>query len=78
MTPGFDPAVISYETSTSDATNKITAVAARKGASVSIEVNGEPHTNETAAAWEDGANTVAITVRYGTTEQVYTVSVTKS
>jgi len=39
---------------------------------ISIEVNEVAHTNGTAATWEDGANTVEITVTNGLeTETVY-------
>lgn len=35
------------------------------------------HTNGQAATWDVGENTVEITVKYGTTTKVYTVTVTK-
>lgn len=44
---------------------------------IAITVNGDPHANGTAATW-DLDNTVEITVTYGTTQQTYTVIVTKT
>lgn len=42
-------------------------------------MNGEtPVTNGTAATWQDGPNTVTITVKNGTAQKVYTVVVTKT
>lgn len=66
-----------YTATTTNATNTITATPEDEGAEVSI-LNGEtPVTNGTAAAWQEGANTVTITVTNGEAEQVYTVTVTK-
>lgn len=48
------------------------------GAVISILVNDVAHTNGQAATWNEGENTVAITVTYGTTVKTYTVVVTKS
>lgn len=45
---------------------------------ISIKVNDVAHTNGTAATWNLGDNTVAITVTYGTTSKTYTVMVTKT
>ena len=42
-------------------------------------LNGEtPVTNGAAASWVDGANTVTVTVKNGTAQEVYTVTVTKT
>lgn len=66
-----------YTATTTNATNTITATPEDEGAEVSI-LNGEtPVTNGTAATWQEGANTVTITVTNGEAEQVYTVTVTK-
>ncbi len=45
---------------------------------IAITVNGDPHANGTAATWDLDDNTVEITVTYGTTQQTYTVIVTKT
>lgn len=77
LTPAFDPDVTEYTATTTNATNTITATPEDEGAEVSI-LNGEtPVTNGTAATWQEGANTVTITVTNGEAEQVYTVTVTK-
>lgn len=42
-------------------------------------LNGEtPVENGTAATWSEGPNTVTITVKNGTAQKVYTVTVTKA
>ena len=64
--------------STSNDTNKITAVPKDEDATVTIEVNGEEIDNGSAATWEDGENTVEITVEDGDLTGTYTVTVTKS
>lgn len=56
----------------------MTAAAVKSGATVTIKVNNAAHTNGAAATWNTGANTVEITVKYGTTTKVYTISVTKT
>lgn len=68
----------SYSAATTNATNVITASAAKPGAVIAITVNGSPHQNGTAATWNAGENTVVITVTYGTTQMVYTAVVTKT
>lgn len=77
LTPAFDPDVTEYTATTTNATNTITATPEDEGAKVSI-LNGEtPVTNGTAATWQEGANTVTITVTNGEAEEGYTVTVTK-
>ena len=77
LTPAFDPDVTEYTATTTNATNTITATPEDEGAEVSI-LNGEtPVVNGTAATWQEGANTVTITVTNGAAEEVYTVTVTK-
>ena len=67
-----------YETSTSNTTNKVTAVATDEDAQIVIELNGTEIENESSATWEAGENTLTITVTNGDEEEVYTVTVTKS
>lgn len=78
LTPEFDPDVDEYAVSTSNDTNKITAVPEDEDATVTIEVNGEEIDNGSAATWEDGENTVEITVEDGDLTGTYTVTVSKS
>lgn len=78
LTPTFDPDTTEYTANTTNATNTITATPEDGGAEVTI-LNGEtPVTNGSAATWNEGANTVTITVENGTAQKVYTVTVTKT
>ena len=76
LSPAFSPNVTSYEASTSNATNTITATA-ETGTTVAITVNGTAHTSGSAATWNTGDNTVVITATKGTSTRIYTVTVTK-
>lgn len=78
LTPAFNKSVMVYTAETSDATNKITAVAKDGEATIAIKVNDADHENGTAATWDAGENTVEITVTSGTESETYTVTVTKS
>lgn len=78
LDPTFDGEVTEYTASTTNATNTITATASDENATVAITVNDDPHTNGEAATWEDGENTVEITVTNESESTVYTVVVTKS
>ena len=76
LQPTFNEGVYTYTATTTNATDNITATATDSGATVSI-LNGEsPVTSGSAATWTAGANTVKITVKNGTAECVYTVTVT--
>lgn len=77
LTPAFDPEVTEYTASTSNNSNTITAAGAA-GSTVTITVNGEPHTSGTAADWETGENTLVIKAKNSTGTRTYTVTVTKS
>lgn len=76
-TVGFDPGVLYYTATTTNATNKITATPADEEAEVVIMVNEEELENEGSAEWVEGDNAVVITVTNGEEETVYTVTVTK-
>lgn len=78
LDPEFDPDVTEYEASTSNATNKVTAVATDENAEIVIELNDVEIDNESSATWETGENTLKITVTNGDEEEVYTVTVTKT
>lgn len=78
LSPTFDGAVTSYAADTVNATNNILATALKNGAVIAIKINTVDHINDTVATWSLGANTVEITVTYGTTVRVYTVIVTKT
>lgn len=78
LDPTFDPDVTSYTANTKNATNTVSATPEDESAAVTI-LNGEtPVTNGQAATWTEGGNTVTITVKNGTAQKAYTVTVTKS
>lgn len=80
LSPTFASGTTSYTTSTTNATNTITAVPSDAGASIEVKVGDTVIDNGTAATWSDGSNTVTVTVTAadGTTTKAYTVTVTKS
>jgi hypothetical protein len=78
LAPIFNKSTHSYNTTTSNATNTITAIAKDGDAEIEILLNGVELVNGTSATWEDGDNTVEITVTSGTESETYTVTVVKS
>lgn len=78
LVPPFNKSVMVYTAVTTDATNTITAVAKDGDSSISIKVNDVAHTNGTAATWQEGENTVDVTVLNGLETETYTVTITKS
>lgn len=78
LDPTFDKDTTEYTTSTTNATNTITATATDTEKATIEILNGETEvTNGAAATWADGENIVTITVTNGVTVVVYTVTVTK-
>lgn len=79
LSPAFDPATGTYEATTTNATNVITAVPVKSNSTIVIKVNNTPIANGSSATWNTGANIVEVTVSYGTsTTKTYKVTVTKS
>lgn len=85
LDPTFDAETTSYTTTTTNATNTVTATPANAGAKVVITNKGTAGgaveiPNGTAATWQAGTNTLAITVTAedGTATKAYTVTVTKT
>jgi HK97 family phage major capsid protein len=78
LSPAFNKSVFVYTTSTTNATNTVTAVAKDGDAAIEILNGTTPVSNGTAAAWAEGANTLTITVTSGGETETYTVTVTKS
>lgn len=78
LTPAFDPATTAYAVATSNATNKVTAVAADPKATIEIKVGTTAVENGSAATWAAGSNTLTVKVTSGDTTKTYTVTVTKS
>ena len=77
LDPTFDPDVVSYTANTTNSTNAITATPEDDKATVTILNGDTPVSNGAAATWAEGANTVTVTVKNGTAQKVYTVTVTK-
>lgn len=67
-----------YTANTTNQTNTITATPEDDEAEVTILNDETPVENGTAATWTEGPNTVTITVKNGTAQKVYTVTVTKT
>lgn len=69
-----------YTATTTNATNKVTATAADETATIAIKNGTTEVTNGGNASWEEGENTLTITVTDGNGPQiskVYTVTVTR-
>lgn len=80
LDPVFASDTVTYTTTTTNATNTITATPGDAGATIDILVGETPVNNGAAATWATGANTVKVkvTAADGTTTKEYTVTVTKS
>lgn len=80
LTPAFSGAVTNYTASTTNASNAITATAAHPVDIVTIVVNGTAIPNGGSATWNEGSNTVAVTVTslVNSASTTYTVNVTKT
>ena len=71
--------MLEYAASTTNNTNKVTATPSYEGDTVEIILGEETEvTNGQSATWEEGENTLTITVGTGEDARVYTVTVTKS
>lgn len=78
LSPSFDASVLTYTTTTNNATNKVTATAA-EGAELEIKVGDTEIENESSATWAVGENTLTVKVtENGKAPTTYTVTVTKS
>ena len=78
LDPVFASETLSYTATTTNATNTISAVATNAGAEISITNNNTPVANNAPITWQDGSNTVKVTVTDDTASSVYTITVTKS
>ena len=80
LEPAFDPEVMSYAVTTSNATNTVTAVPEDPDATVTItypDPDGQRHESGTAITWQDGTNNMSVAVSNGDEIMTYFVSVTK-
>lgn len=83
LSPTFDPAVDTYTSTTTAAKNSINAVPADAGATMVITLNGAVVQNGSQLTWSSansGVNVVhvIVTAEDGTTQEDYTITVTKS
>lgn len=79
LSPSFDPDKTEYTADTTNGTNKVTVTPEDASATVGITLNGGTDIpNGTAAVWQDGANTLTITVTNESASNTYTVTVNKS
>lgn len=77
LTPSFSADVTEYSATTENATNTVTAVPTSQDAVVTITVNDQEIESGTAATWDEGENTVAVSVTVASGSRTYTVTVTK-
>ena len=75
LDPTFDGSVLEYATTTSNASNAVTATAA-SGDSIVVLVNGNSITNGSSATWAEGDNEVLISVSDNKGSTTYRVTVT--
>lgn len=82
LDPEFDPDVDEYEAETSNASNKVTVVAADEDAEIEIKLGDTVIENESSPTWAAGENTLTIKVtasdEFASETKTYTVTVTKS
>lgn len=78
LSPTFDEDVFEYTATTTNATNKVTATPKSASVDMTIELNGEEIENGSSAEWEDGENTLTISLIGDSLPTVYTVIVTKT
>ena len=78
LTPAFNPETLEYAATTSNNSNKVTAVATDEDATIVIKLGDTVIENESSPTWETGENVLTITVsKEGATSTTYTVTVTK-
>lgn len=76
LTPTFSSDVTEYTATTSNASNKVTATATDPDATIVIKNGTTTVTNGGNASWEEGENTLTVTVSEYGGSTVYTVTVT--
>lgn len=77
LSPAFSGATKAYTTSTTNASNTISAEAVDSSADIVIKNGSTVIQNGTSATWQSGENTVTVTVTNGISTETYTVTVTK-
>ena len=77
ITPAFDPRVDTYAVTTTNASDRVTAIAQDSTATIAIDNGGTTVTNGNTASWSAGENELTITVTNGGNTSIYTVIVTR-
>ncbi|MFW6121842.1 MAG: head-tail connector protein [Petrotogales bacterium] len=78
LDPEFELETYEYTAETTDDENVIIATAINEDAEIEITVNDEEYENETEYTWQSGENEVEIIVTDGSSEKIYTITVTKA
>ena len=79
LSPSFSSAIQTYTATTTSASGAVTATATDStNAKIVVTVNGNSLTNGGSASWSTGPNAVVITVKNGSSQKIYNVTVTKS
>ena len=78
LTPVFASDTLAYAATTTDASNIVSAIASPEGAVITATLNTVPVADLTSGlVWDNGENTLVITVTSGEEDTVYTITVTK-
>ena len=80
LNPSFDPDVLSYTMTASNASDKVDANQAQASAQVSMSYQGKTYKAGSTITWtaDDTAHPLTITVKNGNAVKVYTIQVTKA
>lgn len=78
LTPTFAAGTTTYTAATTNATDTVSATATDSGATVAITVDSTTVASGDSVTWDEGDNTVTVTVTNGGETKTYTVTVTKS
>lgn len=77
LAPVFSPTVYEYTTTTTNASNTVTATATDSAATVAITLNGTEMESGSSAYWDEGENSIVVTVSNTSASAEYEVTVTK-
>lgn len=80
LTPTFDADTTAYTTTTSNASNALTATPADAGATVEVKLGDDVVTagsnGKYTLTWDEGENVVTVKVTDGSLSKTYTITVT--
>lgn len=78
ITPAFNPSILTYTATTTEASSVITAEAVRASTKIEMSNGAASVANGDSVTWKSGANTVTIKTKNSTQTKTYTITVTKS